>query len=201
MITNYGENFIAPEELIPDELFKISDIDFFNESLNVNSFEPQSVLDLLEDTDDNINSKELVENQSNNFYQVNLQNKLIFNSEKYNNDMLKIEENERHKYIIFIPTKPLLQNLDSFHLILQLTKTNKTYSENIMAKLLSDNFIFNKSFFKLSDEETEIKVTKKNEDCNSYLIRIKIYYNNVVVEDEIIDLFQRAKKCINTKDF
>ncbi|MBQ8678777.1 MAG: hypothetical protein IJ530_03335 [Treponema sp.] len=194
MIINYGENFIAPDELIPDELFKISDLETINDFINVNSFEPQSELDLLDDTNDNINTKELIENQSKNFYQVKITNTLNFNSKKYNIDMQKYEENERHKYIISMPTKPQLKNLDSFHLVLKLTKSNKTFSDNIMAKILSENFIFNKSFFKISEEDTEIKVTKINKECNSYTVRIKIYYNNVVVEDELIDFYKRAKQ-------
>lgn len=194
MIINYVENFLAPNKLIPDELFKISDFEIINDSINVNSFVPQSELDLLDDTDDNINTKELIENQSNNFYQFKISNSVNFNSEKYNFDMQKYEENERHKYIISIPTRPQLKNLDSFHLVLKLTKSNKTFSDNIMAKILSDNFIFNKTFFKISEEDTEIKVTKINKDCNSYTVRIKIYYNNVVVEDELIDLYNRAKQ-------
>jgi len=194
MIINYVENFLAPDKLIPDELFKINDFEIINDSINVNSFVPQTELDLLDDTDDNINTKELIENQSNNFYQFKISNSENFNSEKYNFDMQKYEENERHKYIISIPTRPQLKNLDTFHLVLKLTKSNKTFSDNIMAKILSDNFIFNKTFFKLSEEDTEIKVTKINKDCNSYNVRIKIYYNNVVVEDELIDLYNRAKQ-------
>lgn len=73
MIINYGENFIAPDELIPDELFKISDLETINDSINVNSFEPQSELDLLDDTNDNINTKELIENQSKIFIKLKLQ--------------------------------------------------------------------------------------------------------------------------------
>lgn len=194
MIINYVESFLAPDKLIPDELFKINDFEIINDSINVNSFVPRTELDLLDDTDDNINTKELIENQSNNFYQFKISNSENFNSEKYNFDMQKYEENERHKYIISIPTKPQLKNLDTFHLVLKLTKSNKTFSDNIMAKILSDNFIFNKTFFKLSEEDTEIKVTKINKDCNSYNVRIKIYYNNVVVEDESIDLYNRAKQ-------
>lgn len=194
MIINYVENFLAPDKLIPDELFKINDFEIINDSINVNSFVPQTELDLLDDTDDNINTKELIENQSNNFYQFKISNSGNFNFEKYNFDMQKHEENERHKYIISIPTRPQLKNLDTFHLVLKLTKSNKTFSDNIMAKILSDNFIFNKTFFKLSEEDTEIKVTKINKDCNSYNVRIKIYYNNVVVEDELIDLYNRAKQ-------
>lgn len=199
MTLSYGKDFIAPSVLIPDELFKLNDFEIFNESINIDAFEPVTELNLLDDTDDNINTNELVENQSSNFYKLNNLTNLRFNSKKYNNDMYEYERNERHKYIISMPTKPQLKNLESFHILLKLTKTNKTFSDNIMAKILSDNFVFNKSFFRISEEETEIKVTKKDKECNSYFIRIKIYYDNIVVEDEIIDLYARAKKCTNTK--
>lgn len=200
MILDSLFDFIAPSEIIPTNFLKINEFDVELDSFQKNELlEPETDFDLLPDRNDSVLlnnsvfSDELVEHESKSGYSFLSEKRNEFDFEKYVKDIKSIEEKERHKYIIRFPSKPELLRFKTFHITFKLFNNIRTQSENVFVKLISDDFKFNKSFFHLSDKEYEVKVSKVDESRKSFILRIKIYYDNIVVEDVYYDLYAREK--------
>ncbi len=199
MILDSSFDFIAPSEIIPTKFLEINEFDVELDSFQKNEFiEPKTDFDLLPDRNDSVLlnnsfSDELVEHECKSGYSFLKEKRNEFDFKKYVKDIKNIEEKERHKYIIRFPSRPELLRFKTFHITFKLFNNIRTQSENVFVKLLSEDFRFNKSFFHLSDKEYEVKVFKNDETKKSFILRIKIYYDNIVVEDVYYDLYTREK--------
>lgn len=147
-------------------------------------------LGLFKDVNDSIAAKKLLENQGNNDYFFKSELKGAFDNEAYAEDFRNNETVNRQKYIVKVPSRVNVANENEFGVIFKLAKGSSFISENTIVKLISSSFYFSESIFQVTEEEKEIKLTKRTPFID-YSLKLKIYYNNEVVEDKIIDLYTR----------
>jgi len=141
------------------------------------------------DTNKSIKESVLLEHEPDNNYHAHSDFKGIFDSKKYQNDSAASKENA-YEFIIKVPSRALISNENVFSISMKCFKTKTFRSENFLVKIISDNFSFSKSMFQLKEAETSISLTK-NKNFHDYNIKVKLYYNNELVQERILDLYKR----------
>jgi hypothetical protein len=146
--------------------------------------------EIFRDLDDSIVENKLLENQGDSSYFLHSENKELFDAAKYIEDQKTEFNKKRFRFIIKVPSRVVIANEKEFHVLVRLMKTDNFVSENTVVKLISNSFYFSESIVQLTENEKEIKLVKRT-PCMNYLVRIKVYYNNEVVEDKEIDIYER----------